>query len=532
MIPYRFSFLFSFVLLYMAYRAYLLRRHFKVWQIIVAGILALGVFACSDSRTDPVFIAYNLVFLLLYLAVLLYPALLKALPRDASAAERLAHKETKLQRRKLATLSLAGILCAELVLNVVNFALAFPYTSVTNYPSGTTDAQAAVAFMQAQEADTLFYRAETTHSQTLNDGALNGYNGITTFTSSANVKVTQFMQALGYGAKNTYNRYCFEESSPVANLFLGIKYMLDREGSERDLVYFDTVYASGRVQLLENNAYLPLGFLANVQLANVDFKDTGDAFGFQNKLLTAASGISEKALVKLGKECLQITSEDVEILSQTGGGYCTYDASDSKGTVTYQFTPNHAGLLCISLNLPKRNSFTVKLDGKVLYSETYSLPQTLSVANVTPGSVVQIDVTCKAGEKSNLTIGAVIVDEEVFRKAYDVLAASTLELTEFRTDFVEGTIDCDRDGLLYTSIPQNGNWTAMVDGKEADIVLIGNAMVGVPLTQGSHTVTFIYRNRAFNLGWKISVACAGVFLLLTVVTHLPKRKRGKFERIK
>ena len=124
------------------------------------------------------------------------------------------------------------------------------------------------------------------------------------------------------------------------------------------------------------------------------------------------------------------------------------------------------------------------------------------------------------------------MEEEVFRKAYDVLAASTLELTEFRTDFVEGTIDCDRDGLLYTSIPQNGNWTAMVDGKEADIVLIGNAMVGVPLTQGSHTVTFIYRNRAFNLGWKISVACAGVFLLLTVVTHLPKRKRGKFERIK
>jgi short-chain fatty acids transporter len=65
MIPYRFSFLFSFVMLYMAYRAFLLRRHFKPWQIIFSGILTLGIFACSESLTDPVFIAYNLIFLIL-----------------------------------------------------------------------------------------------------------------------------------------------------------------------------------------------------------------------------------------------------------------------------------------------------------------------------------------------------------------------------------------------------------------------------------------------------------------------------------
>ena len=52
MIPYRFSFLYSFVLLYMAYRAYLLKEDFKVWQIIAAGVLAIGLAACSDSRLD------------------------------------------------------------------------------------------------------------------------------------------------------------------------------------------------------------------------------------------------------------------------------------------------------------------------------------------------------------------------------------------------------------------------------------------------------------------------------------------------
>ena len=87
----------------------------------------------------------------------------------------------------------------------------------------------------------------------INDGAYLDYNGISTFTSSANVKTTEFMKALGYGAKNTYNRYCFEESSPVANLFLGLKYMIERDGDVEANRYFDPIFASGEVYLLEND---------------------------------------------------------------------------------------------------------------------------------------------------------------------------------------------------------------------------------------------------------------------------------------
>ena len=114
----------------------------------------------------------------------------------------------------------------EIIFNIINFGVNFPYTTVTNYPKGTAYTANIVKYMKEREQE-LFYRAEVTHSQTLNDGALNSYNGISTFTSSANVYVTEFMKALGYGAKNTYNRYCFEESSPVSNLFLGLKYMIE-----------------------------------------------------------------------------------------------------------------------------------------------------------------------------------------------------------------------------------------------------------------------------------------------------------------
>jgi hypothetical protein len=166
MIPYRFSFLFSFVMLYMAYRAYLLRRYFKLWHIILASILTLGVFACSENILDPVFIAYNLIFFILYIAALLYPLLLKKQPKNASALRRKAYKNAQRWRRNVANIALAGIMTAELLLNVINFGLTFPYTGISNYPSGLEDTVSVIDYMERLETDTPFYRAETTHSQT------------------------------------------------------------------------------------------------------------------------------------------------------------------------------------------------------------------------------------------------------------------------------------------------------------------------------------------------------------------------------
>ena len=105
-------------------------------------------------------------------------------------------------------------------------------------------------YMKQLEADSPYYRAECTHTQTLNDDALNGYNGITMFSSSVNVSVTKFMAALGYGAKPTYNRYSFEEASPVAALFLNLKYMISRNGKVLDSDLFQPIFNVGNVTLL------------------------------------------------------------------------------------------------------------------------------------------------------------------------------------------------------------------------------------------------------------------------------------------
>ena len=543
MIPYRFSFLFSFVLLYMAYRAWTLRESFRLWQVVLAGLLTLCVFACSNQIGDLsffgegehgaswMFVGVNLVSFAAYFGILAYSAADEEPEEEATEEEKeQIARENRIRKSNAAAFLLAAM-AVEMTLNLVNFGINFSGTSVSHYPRGTYHAESMIRYMHEREEDNLFYRAETTHSQTLNDGALNGYNGISAFTSSANVKVTEFMQALGYGAKNTYNRYCYEEASPVSNLFLNLKYMIERNGDDKESSCFTQIHRYGDVALLLNNYHLPLGFLAEEELADYIFTADYDGFRFQNDLMQAATGTEKELWQLLSGSDLDISGEDVDITDVASGGYCAYENGLKGATITYTFTVPDDGFMCVELDFPKRNNVSLWKNGEQLYSETMSLQQMMAIGDVRTGDTVQIKATCKnANESGNLTVSAAVLDMGLFRQCYELLSASTLELTEFETTKVAGRIDCDRDGLLYTSIPQNGNWFVEVDGEEAETVAVGEAMVGVLLEEGTHEVVFRYRNEAFSWGWKISLACWLIFAVAIYIEKQNRRAMGKYEK--
>ena len=532
MIPYRFSFLFSFVLLYMAYRAWLLRHSFKLWQILASMFLSLGIFACSEERESWVFLLYSLGFLACYTGVLIFNRFVKKLPQDADEESRQQYESVVSHRRQLTSVLFLAVMGLEITCNLISFGLNFQGTSVANYPRGTTYTASVIRYMKEREENkSLFYRAETTHSQSLNDGALNGYNGVSTFTSSANVKVTQFMQTLGYGAKNTYNRYCHEEASPVSNLFLNLKYTIERQGRDKSSSVFEEINRYGEAVLLKNRYYLPLGFLTEPALADLTFDVKNNGFSFQNTLLSTASGVEGTVWNIQGGDDLTIEGFDAAIENQSSNGHCSYRAELKGATVVYTYKIDADGFMCINVNLPKRNDVAIWVNGEHRYTEAISLPQMLAVGDVAAGDVVELKMTCKAaGESSTMTISAAVLNEAQFAACYDVLNASTLELTEFSNTEVVGTITCNRDGLLYTSIPQNGNWHVEVDGEAVEAVTVGGAMVAVELSEGEHEVRFYYYNKAFALGWKISLACAGIFALLVWKNTIAENRKGKYQR--
>jgi len=524
MIPYRFSFLYSFVLLYMAYSAWVNRKHFQIWHIALSAVAGLSIMFCYKDINEEGFLAYNLGLLALYVGVLVFQRY-AAKPLKTGKKTIVNQQTTQAFLKTLSTLAFLAVMVGELVLNVMNFSTSFPPTNDPNLPVGPNDSNTVIAYMKEQEADNPFYRTEFTHSKTLNDGALYGYNGITAFTSSANVNVTRFMAALGYGAKDTYNRYCYEEASPVSNLFLNLKYMIERDGLVENNPYFDDIYSSGNVHLLENNAYLPLGFLTDPQLANVDFLQTpANPFLFQNTLMKSATNLDSNVWTPLTKLEIYPPASGPVLNTDIITGYCSYDNSSNANNshFIYRYTVETEGFVCMYLDRSETNDFSFWHNGTYLYVESYSLPQMGSVCAVKPGDTVEIWLNTKAGATGTARVYAAVLDEEAFREHYNQLAASPLEITSFSNTNIQGTVTSDGDKLLYTSIPQNGNWKALVDGKEAEIVLVGNAMVGVMIPDGEHTVQIVYENKSYTLGLTVSIVSTVALIGAAVVLYNPK----------
>ncbi len=558
-IPYRFSFLFSFVLLYIAYRAWLLRDRFKLWQLVTAGVLSVClVLLYEEKRTDPLYLAFNLAFLGLYFTALLFgqkelveepapepepelptgelpeEAATEALseePHQPEAAEnapswldRIPSHETRL---RWSALGVAAIIVLELALNLVSFVSGFgPWKY--DYPENGEAVSSMLAVVDELENDkNQFYRLEMTHAQTLNDGPLNGYNGISTFSSSANVNVTRFTKALGASAYDTWNRYCYEDGSPVSNLFLNLKYMIDRKNSSGENAYFDQLHTYENVTLLKNNAWLPLGFLANAKLETLEWSDSG-GFIFQDQLFSAATGLSEEVWDLVNDRDVAVKGDNVTLKLTNVSGYTSFEAGANGGSVTYTYTVTQAGFMCLDMNLYRNGRvFHVKHNGVKLYEDTYTLPQMAAVCSVEPGDTVEIIAMCDSSESSSVSIRAAILNDEVFRRGYDILNASTLYLTEFSTDYISGDITCDRDGLLYTSIPQNGSWKARVDGVEVEATLVGGTMVALHLTEGTHTVEFYYDSQAFNIGLLVSLGCGVTFGGIILGQYLWRRRKKR-----
>ena len=269
--------------------------------------------------------------------------------------------------------------------------------------------------------------------------------------------------------------------------------------------------------------------------------DSSGGISFQNQLLSAALGKEVTPFVELSADNVKVSANEHVTFSSQVGNSCTYTSTSKQGRVFYNFTADQEGLFCIHYYMPAKNSFTVsyKAAGQDNFVQVHKdghngLAYVSSICQVYPGDEIQVTVECKNESSKKLKLTGAVLDQAVMDEAYAQLSESTLKVTKFENTLIEGTIDCKQSGLMYTSVPQTGNnWHVYVDGKEADITLIGDAMIGVMLDEGAHTVTFRYQNNTFTLGLITSAVCLLCLLALTWFVYIYLKKNpGKFAKKK
>lgn len=325
-LPYRFTFIFSFLLVIPAYRAYrdldtLRRKDWKIvciagglcWLLVAADRLyrfgkESGVSSAADlfqaeGKELGLFLIKNLLLILTYLVLM------------TLATE-------KKWNGTAFTLSLAIVAGLELVPTVLAGTKAIGTTDRDSFPDRYAQVEEAldeireaeVPSLGGEEGNDTFYRTELTARHGWNASALYDYNGTAIFSSTANAAITEVFEKLGMAAWQAANRYHYQNSTPVNNLFLNLKYLISRGAELVNREYLTEAARADDVSVYENKAYLPIGFMVESEAA--DFSFEGDTpFEIQNHLLKVASGIEEDVfeamdMIHVGHENVYVTRSD------------------------------------------------------------------------------------------------------------------------------------------------------------------------------------------------------------------------------
>jgi uncharacterized membrane protein YfhO len=500
--PARFSFLISFVLVIMAYRAFLLTEDMGKFGLLATGMSASFVLLSAvigPQKTN--YIVGSAVLCAFYILLLYF-----------SIAAR------TVKTRTFASAALFIAILTELSITSYIGIKTVGTSDRDDYYYGYEQIKALLNTRKKTGVD--FYRTDLDNPYNYNQPYLYNYNGVCIFYSGVNPDVLRFMQGLGLNcirSQTNTNAFFYSTTSPLVNAFLNMRYLISPAGDIADRnVYWEIVGKIGDSLLFENKYYLPLGFIVDDKLADYRYHD--NPLLAQNILFQLATGLDGDLFEIQEFDISYPTKNDNEKLilnwnhqfsfSGMAYAYCWYDNTNPNNLTTTRFLEISTKTSSVQLNIGN------------------DTPCIFPVGNITQSDNITFSLEINNKDDKAL-IGFGILNGELFEQGYAKLSSQVLQLTEFTNTKVKGTITVLDDGLLYTSIPADKNWSAYVDGIKRKIVKIDNAMIAVSLSKGYHEIEFRYFNTGLLAGGIVSIFSLAVFIVLAV---LETRKRRSNER--
>ena len=513
MIPYRFSYLISFVLVVMAFRAFMLIDFSSCWDVLLAalGSTLVILFAIGTQEAYTI-IGTAVVALVVCTMLFLY-------------TRRIVPKQVLL-------IVLAVVVIGESGATAYIGVKTTTVTGTYDYPRGGETTKQVINYMNSLEENTTeLWRAETTSTQTLNDGSLNGYNGLSMFNSMANVDTTRFFENFGMMGWKSGNRYTYAEGSPVTNVFMNLKYIISRDGIYRNTYDLSEAYAVGNEKLLKNDHYIPMGFMVNnnlTQWVENDNEDQFNPFDQQNEFFKLATGINENVYTSLDVVSQGHYDYNKFPVTKTSYGNYSFSCTDASITphVKWNYEAPEDGLYCMYAKISGGDNVTV-MQNDAAQGSTYGMgrPYIACIGYFNKGDKISVYSQLEQGQSGSAQVYVNLLNKDVFEKGYEKISKDVMTTESLTGSSMEGTIDVSEDGLFYTSIPYEEGWTAVVDGKEVEITPVGGSLLAFPLLKGSHEIKLYYYPKGFWPGFAVTTICLLTFAGLCAYTYIIKKKK-------
>ena len=120
-------------------------------------------------------------------------------------------------------------------------------------------------------------------------------------------------------------------------------------------------------------------------------------------------------------------------------------------------------------------------------------------------------------ESDKVKVGAdafYLLDETAFGKAMATLKENSLNISDWSSGYIEGSINVSDDGCAFTSLVYDEAWSVKVDGKEVDTYALKDGLLCFDITKGQHTVEIEYSVPGFAAGMVITcITLVGVLFV-------------------
>lgn len=513
MVPYRYAFVISFALITIAYRAYIAEfaddelERSSILKFIVPAVLTGLVILCAWKEASLATVLGCISISVIYFVILV------SIKQEDKANLKAKWREA---------------LCCIMVLEVlINTVIAVPTVRTTVYSTYYYRGEEVERLLEDVDADKSYGRVETSQDYILNDPALYGYKGVSTFTSTANHNVTKFVEKIGLCAPARANRYYYQTTSPFTNAIFSVEHVIFKNDMKNLNPYLENVAEEWtddekyKNVIYKNREWLPMGFMADTALLTSDKIEGKNPFEVQNDLFRKMTGLE-------GDLFTQVPLKSVS--SETTGKF----VGGSDGKYTLERDDDGDAKLVVNYVAPDTNSIYGYVDCKdttkfVVSNTTYKTEKRKYVfpaGSYPEGEKFSLSFTFSksAQKKPSLTILLYSMDEKLFEMGMELLRDEPFEIETYKSTVIKGTVNAKDHGVFYTSIPYEKGWKLYVDGERADIEPLEDAFISTYLSKGEHDIVLRYRPYGFASGVIISIAALISFVVAVILSR--RKKNG------
>ena len=514
-IPYRQSFIMCFLMVFVAFTVIRVLKSYTVNQI--TGVAAgAGIFLVLFEKFGGGNEGYQQISLTL-LFVIIQGAVLHTI--------KAAKRKSSLFYEVLLTITFLAELFTAAMFTVSRVAEHEGFPGYDYYAKNRDIIHTHAEAIEGTEGHLTFERTELYPNNICCIQSVYDVKGMSTFSSTARESFVKYMRNFGFH-NNGINGLRNAGMTRVTATLLGARNFAAIEKTQTVPMIFEEEYSSGDVTFYGNPDALPVGYMVDPGVLSYQPEENIHDIFYKTNMLVRSMGLNDDVYLPVNAHCDFTSNLQSPVID---GPSFNWDVVSAGTAASFKITISDATVgsdIYVYVYCPKGGSVTITRGEEQISNFEIRSYQTICLGTFT-GEPLSLTVNY-----SDMNAGVInCYSYELNRPAYDMMVEQFsdegLNVTHYDDTSIEGTVTAKENGLLFLTIPYAEGFRLTVDGEEAELLPVQDALCAVLLSEGTHEIKLQYEPAGFKAAALISVAGLASLAAVTALSGALRKRKDK-----